>query len=1200
MDSHTRQELERITDAGLFEALATDVLRMQDPRCRDLLHVGVNTEGRTVKSPSDAIAYISGEDSRRMVAVHHTTCRRQDLRSKWLTGGNSDIQKTLRVFQEQRSQIPELRATLIVTTNREPPEDLIHEVQAEGYRAGLDVEIYTNSRIAHFLDTEPRGQWLRQKYLNVSQTQLSVELMRELSAKSIEVELPGADSWVMRSIDEELAGHSLGHVSFIVGESGMGKTVACLKCLDAHIRDGGFGLLVEAEVLGESRTLADAIDGTLRKLHPSLAVGEGRVAVSLASKTTPFLVVVEDVNLSASPAGLLEKLSNWGKAAQSGEDPVPWRVLCPVWPRTMALLSDEAHGWVSHSSIRLSAFSEEEGIAAVQRHRAEPLPMLDATAVATALGNDPLLIALHEDGDTNPQPTAVIRSFVDRSLGKLAAGDGKHTAGEYRLTLRSLSLELLEEKQLEPVFTDVVDWMGDQPGAVERLREIVGSREVARLEGPVERERIVFRHDRVRDHVLADAVEHAFRESELNPSVLSDPYFAEVIGIALAGNETTKTTIDQVAEANPLALFSAMRHFSETPTGAQRRVIDASTGWAHSCGPRDTRNAFLRQAVQRVLAECEGPHVRPLSERIDDDGTDWWALRARFRNRDVSAGIWLCGRFEPGVRVVGHVELIEHVLGKAGTEVLRTLNTVLKKGDLSATERRGALRLAGFTGSQHLSEALQESWRIEGERQELLSDYLWACSQCCGEVPAELLGPILDEWAAMPEKGDNDHEYPRASFGADEIRWAFRDRVPDRAIGYFLKRALTPELRWPLLVMLNGIDNPDAVEFIVKELARADSWSFAKMVEDEWRRRPRHGGEPMKTESRQRLRELWSNDRNARHLRRRALQIWSATIVKGDVAVLKTVEACREIGDISLFQRLRRGDETATRHLLERLEGDKFIYWWQAAKYLWSDELTEYLDRTMARIADNATKSERDPYNNLDWILSERLMELPTTTAERLIEKHWTGLSNLACYVQAALYVASPGLLSNVREVVEHCEDPKSLFQHLASRFGVKAVGRRGITRLSQMEALLPYLDYLANWDVVSFWEVCNENGWFDWRREHLDIRIKRTDGRFDGASGMKKLDDQLQRQGPSFWVHHWGEEVLNTGVSLDQMMELVKDWLELNNEEKALHMAVDLVTRFGRRRHLAVLQSHKSAQSERGQAIIENASFELRLRSFD
>ena len=131
MDNNdTRRRLDQITDAGLFERLATGVLRELDPRCRRLAETGVNAEGKTVQSPSDAIGYISGDGQLRMVTVHHTTCRRKDLRSKWL----ADLEKTRREFRKQKNRIPELRATMILTTNREPPEQLVHDFPATGQR----------------------------------------------------------------------------------------------------------------------------------------------------------------------------------------------------------------------------------------------------------------------------------------------------------------------------------------------------------------------------------------------------------------------------------------------------------------------------------------------------------------------------------------------------------------------------------------------------------------------------------------------------------------------------------------------------------------------------------------------------------------------------------------------------------------------------------------------------------------------------------------------------------------------------------------------------------------------------------------------------------------------------------------------------------------------------------------------------------
>lgn len=287
--------------------------------------------------------------------------------------------------------------------------------------------------------------------------------------------------------------------------------------------------------------------------------------------------------------------------------------------------------------------------------------------------------------------------------------------------------------------------------------------------------------------------------------------------------------------------------------------------------------------------------------------------------------------------------------------------------------------------------------------------------------------------------------------------------------------------------------------------------------------------------------------------------------------------------------------------LVTKLDGEHPGHWWRAGRYLWTEELTECLDRTLAQRADELTDAEGDRTHDLDWILAERLAELPPKTAERLIADHWVGLRQSVYYVQAAMYVASPGLLERVAEVVAESDDAKSLFEYLSSRFGLGFSDRSGVTRLEQIDGLLPYLEYLSETDIGMLWRSCNENGWIEWRREHLDSRAKATGMGFVGdATALTELDRELNREGPLFPLDHWGEKFIETGVSIEHMMAVVEDWVSGREEERALLMAADLVTRFGKRHHMALLQRHKSADSQFGREVIQNTDFELRLRSLD
>lgn len=1219
-ENDTRQRLAQVTSAGHFEKLATAVLREEDAQCRRLAHVGVNAEGKTVKSSVDGVVYISVDGRRHMLAVHHTTCGIGDLRRKWLTDPESDFNKTLSEVRAQRRVTPELGATLILTTNKEPVVQLIHDVETAGRTAGIEVKVWPGSALAHFLDVDPQGQWIRKTFLGVDPTRLSRALLGELSIRGLDVApLPDdPERWVDREVDEKLRHRIEERVQFVLGDSGAGKSVACLKCLQRHVQAGGFGLVVTDEVLGTSISVEDLIERTLRNLQPNLAAGAGSEALSLTSENEQFLLVIDDVNRSAQPARLVETLAAWGVRAKTGKASRRWRILCPVWPRTMTLVSSNTDRASIEPTVVVASFTQTEGIEAVKRWR-PGVTDLEAASVASALGFDPLLIALHGGSDATPEPDTVIQSYVGRELQRVAATDGAYTAGEYRNALRTLALEILKRGQLEPTFSDVLNWTIERPSITAMLRDLSRHREVVRLTESTEYQRIAFRHDRVRDHLLADAIQSAISYDELPVEVMSEPYFAEVIGMAIARRGVASRAIDRIGKANPLALFCALRYCSKPEGDAAQHVIRASKSWAEGGDLRDPLNESLCIAVLRVLSECNGPHIRELCKAIERDLPGHWSLRGRFRNGDLYAGVHLCAQLPPGVVWAGHLELIDHVVKKGGSRFIRALGDVLRYRCLTEAGRRGALRLAGFVASPELAVALRESWMGDSSRKELLSDYFWACAQCCGDDPVSLLEPIVDAWSAMSDEDEDRLGSPRIRFGAHELRWAFRDRVPKKAIGYFLQRARGPELRWPLVVMLNGIDNPDAVEFVVRELAQQDERleatghfsPFAATAVDEWserqippssrRHRARRGGSPMSTASRERLRALWSSDASGKHLRRWALRFWSATVAGEDVAILTSIDTSSEIGSLALFQRLRRRDRTAIPAFVEKLDGERPGYWWQAGRYLWTDELTDCLNRALARKAEELTGAEGDESHDLDWILVERLTELAPRTAERLIVEHWAGLSQSAYYVNAALHVASPDLLARVAEAVASADDAKSLFEHLSLCWGYRFEGRSGVTRRAQIDGLLPYLEHLSETDIRMLWDACNKNGWFEWRRQHLDSRASAVGLRFvDDAAAISELDRELDREGPLFPMDHWGEMFLETGVSTDHMMKVVEHWISRRDQRRALSMAAHLVTRFGNRRHVTLLHRHKSSENQFGRETIQNADFELRLRSLE
>ena len=256
----TLNALSKITDTGLFERLATAVLRESNPLYESLIHTGTNTSGQTVKSPIDGITFVSGANPPHMICVHHTTGDRDKLEKKLLQDSSKiksksnkypdgDILKTIKLHEEEKLKQPTLKTTLILTVTSEPSQELIRKSEKIATDAGIQIDFWSASRIAHFLDTNPNGQYIRKQYMNITQERISSKLLLELSKKSIDnFNIYNQDSWIGRDLDKQLKVLEKSGLTIVSGESGNGKTIACYKYLTQHIQNGGYGFILRDEI----------------------------------------------------------------------------------------------------------------------------------------------------------------------------------------------------------------------------------------------------------------------------------------------------------------------------------------------------------------------------------------------------------------------------------------------------------------------------------------------------------------------------------------------------------------------------------------------------------------------------------------------------------------------------------------------------------------------------------------------------------------------------------------------------------------------------------------------------------------------------------------------------------------------------------------------------------------------------------------
>ena len=1221
--NRTLQALSSITDEGLFERLATTVLREAEPRYASLVQTGVNADGRTVKAPSDGICFVPGANPPHLIVVHHTITAPKSLKRKWLYDPDAtaphgkskksstppgDFTKTASMVAEKRKAVPDLRATLVLTTNQEPSEATISEVKTAGHAHDIEIDPWSRSRLADFLDNYPTGHWIRHKFLQIEQELLSPELLHKLSLKSLEVKHPpdDAEAWIPRALDTTLASNLRRDVTFVVAGTGQGKSVACYRRLAAHVQAGGFGVVLSHDVVASTITLDQAIAETLRQLHPALApVGE--TALSICSPERPLLLVVEDVSRASRTQLLVERIAKWSRA--SAEDEAgrgsKWRLLCPLWPEKLALLGDQARRNIEPLLLLAGGFSENEGrdaVVARARQIGNNLSPLSALSISRSLGHDPLLIALH-DFDNTPDPGQVIGQFVDASLSRTAAASQDYPPAEYRKALRVLAEGMLLRRQIDLRWQDVRNWPEAQGEPLRLIGCIAHKGELIRLMGSTSDQRLVFRHDRVREWILADAAAELERRNALPADVVADPYFAEVIGTVLVRSQPEPDFLRRVVEVNPLALFYALRLFGNADQSPSNAVLEAIASWVDNPATHDRSNLHLRSEVLAMLAAIDSHHVPALVRKFSFSDQIHSGHLARLRNGDTIGGLELCATLEPGVGASWRDDQIEHAKLRYGVRLTRDLDGILRRRDLNRSAISGALRLAGHIGDSSLAHAIEVCWSIDADKHSHLVDYLWAFGQCCGDEPARFLGPVCDAWAALPDEPEREGEpSPRDNFEDHKLRFAFRRWPPHTAIDYFVQRATREDLKWPITFMLHSMDHPKALAFVAQELAAIhrrleEPGLFSSLVLMEWQQ-AQEDGRPMSDTSRERLLQLWQDDGNDGYLRAKAFSLWAATKQEEDLGILRTAQVPDDFADSLLQQRLVRGDRQAIPTLLAKRRGNDAEYWWHFSRYLWAPELTEELDRFLVKRGEQTQRIWLKSCD-ADWITSELLMRLPTKDAERLLLKHWDHLRFSSWFVQAALYVATQPLLAAADAAIRECPQPAELMKHLGMSFGIRVKDHPGLNRENQVLVLVPYLDLVSENDIFRLWTECNDRGWFATRRKHLDSRLGSSyvHHLWSHDRAIQELDRMVERN-QQIWVEHWIDQKLKADVSWSEILSTLTAWLDARQSLKALEFVASAVARRGTRRDIGLLRAYEDMSESGAKELILDAEFALRRRT--
>lgn len=1216
---NTAEALEAITDRGRFELLVTSVLRKDNRDYAAILHVGLNATGEPVKSPVDGFCQVPGSSPPHFVIVQVTTTEKRDLKRKWLhdhtvarkgksalVKDDGDLVKAGRLAQRIRKGLLHAKFTIVLATNQRIDLDDQLEVYKKAEEFEVVFDIWDQSRLGHFLDNTPEGHWLRREYLGIEAEMLSESLLRSLCEQSLaryEKELfTNPDSCVLREVNErvEEGTHSNAYtILFLIGESGFGKTTTAYQTLQKHLASGGYSLWAPAELIKECMSLENALDKVLRDLHQYLLPDAGKTALQLIQRRSRLQLVIDDVNRVSDSMNLILKLLNWSKPQQSGtpySQPSfsPYLIVCPVWPHVWAPLSHDFSKapWVY--TVSIGRMTLTEGIVVVRTVALSAgieITNTEAVTLVTKLGNDPILIGLFSSLLSNAKPQDlnilaedVVEKFITSKVKDVAAASGaSYLSADYRTALSTISGYMLRKRRLHPLWNEIQRWLEENPDTLKMLRELIRHGKLCQLTGISGQERFDFRHDRIQEVLLVESMTEVLADADWDDDMLGEPFYAEIISRALMLSPQNQEFLREMRNQNPLALVEAIRCFGTPTSDYHQAIIKEVKEWANNSIATGSVLDSVLDAVCWSLVETDSPAVFEITEKFPLYPL---VLLARLRNGCTVSGASYCaGRhgFEPSIKNNLRDQELEQAKRRHREKLLRELKQLLKSSAATDEEREGTLTLVGFLGFNDLQDEIVTCWELVTDKTRVLPAAIWAATQCCDGEPNKLLDPLMAYWTRLSDEEDSYDISPKRHI-AMELRFALARGIRDDVINYLIAQCDVHEsLRWPITLMCELIDAPDAIEFIVlsaadieRRIAGTDRFSpWTATLADNWNN-SRRGDRRLSQASMVRLKALWEDPKNDDFVKRQGFRMWLTAVEWDQIDILKAIPSNSPLFRMALWKRSQLGDHSVIPNLLLLLSTE--THWFSVAHHVWCNELMIAAQHHLEAFKDNIPSDFSGGQLNAHYELSRLLTMIPVKDAEILLDKYWEHLGYSPLFIQTALYVGTPRYLELAASSIDQCPSNIPVFEHLGFTFGFTYTERQKYLTVRHLENLLPYLDRLSEHELGELAEVCQQLGIPEWSQRHLSGRLSEKDRKHYHPSDDELLQDldEFAADTHGVWrVKYWLEKFDKRHDPRNRALSIIDRWLSLHPTVKDLQIAAACVQAVGTRKDLSILDKY-------------------------
>jgi len=1245
---NTAEELERIPHANKFELLVTSVLSNHNKDYAAIIHSGINAQEETIKSPVDGFCQVPGSEPPRFLFVAHSKTDRDKLKNKWLydhrtnksstkakkvpvsESNDGDLLKAAREAQELKNDFPDGKFIVILTTNQRLSKCLsvVKEVYKKARELGVEVEIWEQSRLARILDSTTEGHWLRKEHLGIDAEMLSKSLLRDLCKQSLanyeKQFLTSPNSWVYREIESQIekGTHTNKYtIQLLIGESGSGKSAAAYQILKKHLGSGGYGLWVSDELLRECISLETAIDRVLRDLYPSLLPDAGRVALRVIPEGSRLLLIVDDVNRANNPTRQVENLVNWSKPNQSepSDSPSsfsPYFVVCPVWPQILGSISRDLKETAWVNNVFISSMTSAEGMVAVQATTSDAgmeITNTEAISLATSLGNDPILIGLFASLLSSTQPCElnsltenVVERFIKTAINQVSSSPDTFLEIEYRDALSSLTTFMLKNRRLFPLWKEIRNWFRESPDEWAALRELTGHEKLCRLttEG-----KFVFRHDRIQQTLLVESMIELLTDTNLDLDILYEPFYAEIIGRAIARSPQSKEFLRELRNRLPLALVEAIRCFRTPSTDNHQAIIEEVKQWVNNSIATGSVPESVMDAVCWSLVETDSPVVLEITETFSTYSP---VFLARLRNGCAESGIRYCLSFDPFCNNRLRDEVLEQVKPHHKDKILTEVRHILKSRNITDEWQNGVLTLAGFLGFPELADAITTCWEFSSDKTGTLPWLTWAAIQICNIEHIELLNNLVTYWAKLAEQQDSLCDNPFQLI-VHKLGLILQNCTNSEVLNYFIAQCFTHKSLQQLSKHLCSIDDPDVIEFIftsVADLQKIEvdtdkllAWeSLLFQICHTLKLDCLFGRRRLSQTFMTRLKAWWKGSQNNEFVKQQAFHLWCASADENQLEILRTIPSNSSFFSSAVKKRAELGDRTAVREVIPLLSTKVHLF--SVAHHVWCGELLLVAQHYLEALKDSIPKDFSGGWQNEHCELSRLLRRIPVNESEILLERYWEYLGYSPPFIQTALYVGTSKCIELAAASISQCPNNIPLFRLIGSTFGFLDSEKQKHLTVQHLERLLPYLDCLNGFQVWELAEVCQWMEISEWSRKHLSSRLsEKHQKRYHPSDDdlLQDLDEFATDKHGVLRVTYWLEEFDKRHDPKSRALSIVDCWLAFNPTVKGLQIAAACIQSVGTRRDLSILAQYTIEGSPDEIARIkESTGFAVYRRSLD